>query len=82
LELNAGTGIAGITVKKWTKCESITMSDEREEVLKNMGRNCQKNEADNIIMFRLNLAEYKQFLNKYDVILCNEILKVSSINLK
>lgn len=30
LELGAGTGIGGITVSKWTQCESIAMSDSRE----------------------------------------------------
>jgi len=29
LELGAGTGIVGITVQKWTKCQSIAMTDSR-----------------------------------------------------
>ncbi len=30
LELGAGTGIGGIAMSKWTKCQSIAMSDSRE----------------------------------------------------
>lgn len=33
LELGAGVGIAGLTVKKWTECTSIEMTDYNAQVI-------------------------------------------------
>ncbi len=59
LDLNAGVGIAGIAVYQWTKCEAVAMTETRDEVIRNINRNCEKNLINKeIVIFRLNLAEY------------------------
>jgi predicted nicotinamide N-methyase len=39
LELGSGVGIAGITLKKWTECDYVEMSDYHPKVIENIQRN-------------------------------------------
>ena len=41
--LNSGVGLTGITMKKWTDCESVVMSEYYDEMVSNIKKNCDKN---------------------------------------
>lgn len=43
LELGTGVGIAGITVLKYTKAKEVTLSDYRDDILRNVEKNIVKN---------------------------------------
>lgn len=43
LELASGTGIAGITLQKWTSIKNVTMSDLSDEVVSNIRHNSKNN---------------------------------------
>lgn len=43
LELGTGVGIAGITALKYTKAKSVTLSDYRDDILRNVEKNIIKN---------------------------------------
>lgn len=75
LELNAGTGIGGIAIKKWTNAKAVSMCDYRDELLYNMRKNCERNEVKDIVIFKYNWEEIDQFIHKYDLIVCADILK-------
>ena len=54
----AGVGIVGVALSKWSGCKSVTMCDFREEVVKNMQKNCQINEVTSVNTKLVNLAEF------------------------
>jgi chemotaxis methyl-accepting protein methylase len=45
-----------------------------------MTKNCERNNVKDIVIFRLNLNEFHHFTNKYDIILCSEILRPSPLS--
>lgn len=42
--MGSGVGIGGITLRKWTQCNHIVMSDYHASIVENMRKNCQKND--------------------------------------
>ena len=50
-----GAGVAGISMSKWSSCRSVTMCDLKDEVVKNMKKNCMVNKEERISIVLLNL---------------------------
>lgn len=49
----AGVGIAGIALKQWTDCKNVVMCDTRDEVVRNMANNCEKNGLRNVSCIKI-----------------------------
>jgi predicted nicotinamide N-methyase len=43
LEIPSGTGIAGITLRKWTSANKVILADISPEMIQNIRNNMQKN---------------------------------------
>lgn len=43
LVFKAGIGLAGIALRKWTDAKEVTLCDFRDEVIRNMVKNCHNN---------------------------------------
>ena len=75
LELASGTGIGGISVKKFTNASHITFTDLSDEVVGNIRNNCKKNgflEVEKIIAIRMYWKEYESFKKKYDIVVVSD----------
>ena len=75
LELASGTGIGGISIKKYTSASHITFTDLSDEVVGNIRSNCKKNgfvDVDKIIAIRMDWKEHESFKKKYDVVIVSD----------
>ena len=53
LELASGTGLAGITLKKWTTAKHIAITDLSDEVIENIKNNFKRNDIEKTIVFKM-----------------------------
>ena len=74
LEVGSGTGIAGLSVLKFTSCKNCLLSDYLPEVVENARRNCQANGMKKAIVMKLNWKDYTNFINRYDIIIGSEVV--------
>lgn len=83
LVVNGRTGICGITARKFTKCNSVVMTQFLPEIIENVRNNCQKNALDDervqgevqqqkqnnlITILKFNMQDIAEFEAKYDLI--------------
>lgn len=73
LELGAGVGIAGLTVKKWTECKEIEMTDYHPSVIDNINHNMEKNSAV-CPVFNLDWKKHGVHTTQYDIIMGSDIV--------
>ena len=57
----AGVGLAGIALRKWTAAKDITMIDFKSEVVKNMNKNCEVNQATKVNTVLVDLNEFDDY---------------------
>jgi len=74
LVFKAGVGIVGVALRKWTDAKGVSMCDFRDEVIKNISSNCNKNGAKSISIFKINYDEMLKSPIKYDTILFPDLL--------
>jgi predicted nicotinamide N-methyase len=74
LELGSGTGIAGLSVLKFTSCKNCLMSDYLPEVVENARKNCRDNGMQKAVVMKMNWKDYMSFNNRYDIIIGAEIV--------
>lgn len=74
LELGSGSGIAGLSVLKFTSCRNCLLSDYLQEILDNARRNCRHNGMPKAIVMKMNWKDYANFNNCYDIVLGGDIV--------
>ena len=76
LVFKAGVGLAGIALRKWTDAKEVTLCDFRDEVVRNMVKNCHNNEVRDINSFKINFEELHKSTKQYDCIVCPDLLGI------
>jgi predicted nicotinamide N-methyase len=74
LELGSGTGIAGLSVLKFTTCKNCMLSDYLPEVIENCRRNCRHNGMSKAIILKMNWKDSACFNNCYDIVMGADIV--------
>lgn len=72
----AGVGIAGIALKQWADCKNVVMCDTRDEVVKNMANNCDKNGVRSISCIKIEGKDFFKFTSKFDTVLFPDVLNL------
>jgi 2-polyprenyl-3-methyl-5-hydroxy-6-metoxy-1,4-benzoquinol methylase len=67
-------GIAAVALRKWTDAKDVAICDFRDEVLGNMKKNCQTNDANGVNVFKINIEEMMKSAIQYDCVICPDLL--------
>lgn len=73
LELGGGVGIAGLTVKKWTECTEIDITDYHPSVIENIKRNLHTNKIS-CPVFELDWTKHEVNPVQYQIILGSDVV--------
>lgn len=71
--MGAGVGIAGMAVKKWTECIDIEVTDYSPQVIENIKRNMEHNNAI-CPVFPLDWKKHGVHTTQYDIIMGSDIV--------